>query len=99
MTGTSGCGDHRRGAGHRDVHPQDFPARALEPGGIQARHPDDFLMDHLDLLPGGVLQLLTEQAADLQHPPTDLAGILNALQRCGVPDFAEAVRRLAPDDK
>lgn len=77
---------------------KDFPARALEPGGIPVRHPDDFLLDQLDLLPGRVLQLLTEQAADLQHPPTDLAGVLNALQRCGVPNFADAVRRLPPDD-
>ena len=78
---------------------KDFPAEALHPRSIQARHPDDFLLDQLDLLPSHVLELLSQQAADLQHPRTDLAGVLAALQRCGVPNFAEAVRRMAPDDR
>lgn len=77
---------------------KDFPTEALHARGIQARHPDDFLLDQLDLLPSRVLHLLTQQAADLQHPPTDLAGVLTAIQRCGVPNFAEAARRMAPDD-
>lgn len=43
------------------------------------------------------LQVLTEQASDLSNPPSDLAGVLNWLERCGVPRFADAVRLVDPD--
>ena len=71
------------------------------PGGstdVTARHPDDFLLDQLDLLPSLALSVLRGQAADMAMPPSDLAGVLSRLERCGVPNFAEAVRRLAPED-
>lgn len=77
---------------------KDFPASALQDRGIEARHPDDFLLDQLDLLPSRVLEVLTEQAAALRRPPADLAGVLNQLERCQVPNFVESVRRLAPED-
>lgn len=77
---------------------KDFPASALESRAIESRHPDEFLLDQLDLMPSRLLETLVEQAADLHHPPSDLAGVLNALERCGVPNFVEAVRRLARDD-
>ena len=32
---------------------KDFPEAALEPYGITPIHPDDFLLDQLDLYPGG----------------------------------------------
>lgn len=76
---------------------KDFPADRLLPRGIEARHPDDFLLDQLDLSPSSTLQVLVDQAADLSNPPMDLAGLLNNLARCSVPNFVEAVRRLAPE--
>jgi hypothetical protein len=75
-----------------------FPAAALLGRGIEARHPDEFLLDQLHLHPSRVLEVLTEQAAALRRPPTDLAGLLNHLERCQVPDFVEAVRRLPPEN-
>jgi predicted nucleic acid-binding protein len=77
---------------------KDFPSEQLHPRGIEARHPDDFLLDQLDLYPSRTLEVLLEQAADLVRPPVDLAGLLNRLERCGVPGFVEAVRRQAPED-
>lgn len=77
---------------------KDFPDDQLHRRGIDARHPDEFLLDQLDLLPSRTLEVLVEQAADLAHPATDLAGVLNSLERCQVPNFVEAVRRLAPDE-
>jgi len=78
---------------------KDFPKEQLQPRGIEARHPDDFLLDQLDLYPSRTMGVLIEQAADLNRPPMDLAGLLNRLERCGVPGFVEAVRRQAPDDR
>jgi hypothetical protein len=45
------------------------------------------------------LEVLENQARDLSRPAMDLAGLLNNLERCGVPDFVEAARRLAPDNR
>ena len=76
---------------------KDFPVEQLSPRHIEARHPDEFLLDQLDLFPSRVLEVLGEQAADLTRPPMDLAGLLNSLARCNVPNFVEAVRRQAPE--
>jgi predicted nucleic acid-binding protein len=76
---------------------KDFPVEPLAPTGIEARHPDEFLLDQLDLFPSLALEVLVNQANDMRRPPSDLAGLLNRLERCGVPSFAEAVRRLAPE--
>ena len=74
---------------------QDFPEASVAPTNVEVVHPDEFLLDQLDLYPGLALQVLIEQAADLANPPSDLAGVLNRLERCGVPRFADAVRLLA----
>jgi hypothetical protein len=37
---------------------KDFPAAALRPLGLEAVHPDDFLLDQLDLSPPTVLQVI-----------------------------------------
>lgn len=77
---------------------KDFPADALAATEVIARHPDDFLLDQLDLLPSLALSVLRGQAADMNKPPSDLAGLLSRLGLAGVPNFAEAARRLAPED-
>ncbi len=72
----------------------DFPAAALGPLGLEAVHPDAFLLDQLDLSPPTVLQVIREQAAHTKRPPLtpqDLAGLLG---RAGVPGFADEVLRL-----
>lgn len=71
---------------------RDFPAQRLETHGVEARHPDEFLLDQLDLHPGLALQTLQAQAADLVNPPVDIFGLLNRLERCGVPAFVDEVR-------
>lgn len=69
----------------------DFPPGACEPVGVEAIHPDDFLLDHFDLAPDTVRAALEQQAADL-HPPWSLEQLLNALTTAGVPRFAETTR-------
>lgn len=72
-----------------------FPEDCLATTDVEVVHPDEFLLDQLDLYPGLAVQVLTEQAADLTNPPSDLAGVLNRLERCHVPRFADEVRLLA----
>ncbi|MGH9090638.1 MAG: PIN domain-containing protein [Acidimicrobiales bacterium] len=75
----------------------DFPDHRMKNLDIEVKHPDEFLLDQLDLHPGAALQVLKEQAADLHRPPSDVAGVLNRLARCGAPRFADEVRLLDPD--
>ncbi len=72
-----------------------FSDGALEPYGLEAQHPDEFLCYLFDLDPGRVLQAVTEQAADLRRPPRTILEVLEGLGRF-VPDFAELVRGALP---
>jgi predicted nucleic acid-binding protein len=69
----------------------DFPAEACEPLGVEAIHPDQFLLDLHDLHPETVHAALERQATDLT-PPWPLDSLLDALETAGVPRFAAAVR-------
>jgi len=73
---------------------KDFPAAALKPLGLEAVHPDDFLLDQLDLSPATLLQVIREQAARTRRPPLTRRDLATILGRAGVPDFADAILRL-----
>jgi predicted nucleic acid-binding protein len=67
----------------------DFPEPALKPYDVLASHPDEFLLDQLDLYPGMTVEVLRQQAASYRREPTTVAGVLVLLERAGVP----AIRR------
>ena len=73
---------------------KDFPATALEPFGLEAVHPDDFLLDQLDLSPPTILQVIREQAARTRRPPLTPRDLATLLGRAGVPGFADEILRL-----
>jgi predicted nucleic acid-binding protein len=70
---------------------EDFPPEACEPLGVEAIHPDDFLLDLHDLNPDAVHVALEQQASDL-NPPWPLEKLLRALRTAGVPRFVNAIR-------
>lgn len=72
----------------------DFPSTALRPLGLEAVHPDDFLLDLLDLSPATVMQVIREQAADTRRPPLTPHDLTAILSRAGVPRFADEILRL-----
>lgn len=63
-----------------------FPDDALKPYQIKALHPDDFLLDQLDLY---------EEATKAVDPPFTPHSLLDALGE-QVPQFAAKARRLFP---
>lgn len=73
---------------------RDFPAQVLEPLGLPAVSPEDFLLDQLDLDPAGTVELLREQARDKKRPPLTVEDVLGALGRAGAPRFSAAVATL-----
>jgi hypothetical protein len=72
----------------------DFPAAVLSPLGLEAVHPDDFLLDQLDLSPPTILQVIREQAAHTREPPLTPRDLATLLGRAGVPGFADELLRL-----
>jgi hypothetical protein len=64
------------------------------PEGIEARSPDDFLCNLLDLDPSRMVALVREQAAALKRPPRSFAELLAGLAKL-VPDFVGALSSLA----
>lgn len=44
---------------------KDFPDAAVASTSVEPRHPDEFLLDQLDLAPAGAVQVLQDQAADM----------------------------------
>lgn len=48
---------------------RDYPTDVVEPLHIEVIHPDDFLLDQLDLAPRVVLDVLREQAAHTRRRP------------------------------
>jgi predicted nucleic acid-binding protein len=71
---------------------KDFPAPSLDPFGIEALHPDDFVMDLFDLNSALVLSAVTTQRSNLRKPPMSVDDYLEALQRQGM---AQTVKELS----
>ncbi len=61
------------------------------PDGIEAQSPDEFLCNLFDLDPDGFVEMLREQAGDLQRPPVTFEALLDRLTYI-VPELIMAVR-------
>jgi predicted nucleic acid-binding protein len=72
---------------------RDFPDTATAVYDITIVHPDDFLLDQLDLYPGAVLTALRAQAISYKSPEMDIEDLLGRLASAGVPKFAAETRR------
>lgn len=73
---------------------RDFPDHVLARYDMGAKHPDEFVLDALDLAPGAVVQCLTAQAAALRNPPMAVAELLNILRRAGLVQSVARLREL-----
>lgn len=69
----------------------DFPAGTLGRYDIEAKHPDDFVLDSIDLAQAAVVRCITEQAAELRNPPQSVPQVLDTLRAQGL---AQSVARL-----
>jgi predicted nucleic acid-binding protein len=70
-----------------------FAEEHTGPLGIEAIHPDDFLLNQLSLSPEVVTAVLHKQAAAFDNPPWTFDELLGALG-ASAPKFAEEVERL-----
>ena len=58
---------------------KDFPKQALDPFGIEAQTPDEFLTNLFYLNPTLMMAILSEQAGDLNDPPLTVPDVLGVL--------------------
>lgn len=70
----------------------DFPEEALDPYDVCAIHPDEFLLDQLDLYPELTVKAVENIAEGYESPPMTTLDFLEKLERGGVPKFVVAVR-------
>jgi hypothetical protein len=85
-------------AGHAGVivtrNLRDFPDAALEPYGIEAQHPDEFVRHLLDLAPVLVVDAVRAQQAALTNPPVAMPELFVAFERLGLVETVLELRRL-----
>nr|WP_255692675.1 PIN domain-containing protein [Luteimonas sp. XNQY3] len=62
----------------------DFPATALAPFGVDAQHPDAFLVNHLHLAPGVFCASVRKVRARLKNPPYSVDEHLSTLTQLGL---------------
>ena len=82
--------------GHADVivtlNLADFPADTLRPYGIEAQHPDEFILHLFDLAPGRVVAAAHEHRASLKNPPETVAEYLSTLESNSLAQTAMELR-------
>ena len=66
----------------------DFPNAVLRTYGVDAVHPDDFLLGLFDDNPALFLQAVHRHRASLHHPPKDAAGYVQTLRTNGLKKLA-----------
>ena len=71
---------------------KDFPSASVDPFDLEVVHPDDFLLDQLDLYHAPTLRALVELVEGYDSPAMTVDDFLLALTRAGVPRFADAAR-------
>ena len=72
---------------------KDFPAEALKPYNLAAQHPDDFIVDLLDLHPAGVLEAAACHRRSLKNPPKTADEYLDTLLAQGLTQSVAVMRQ------
>jgi hypothetical protein len=72
----------------------DFPADRLLPYNLEARHPDDFVFDCIDLAPGKLIQVVIDQSACLRAPAMSVEQVLDRLRDQGLVQATARLREL-----
>ena len=84
--------------GHADAivtfNLEDFPAAALAPFGVEAQHPDDFLLNQIDLDPIAALKSIKAMRARFRNPAISALDLARTLERSQLPLVAARLREV-----
>ena len=82
--------------GHADVivtmNLRDFPSDVIGSLGIEAQHPDEFVLRLLQLAPGSVVAAAQDHRRSLKNPPKTVAEYLSTLERQGLARTVSVLR-------
>ena len=85
---------------HADVivtaNEKDFPAKYLSQFGIEALHPDDFLVYQFDLATGDVCAAVQKVRKRLKSPPKTVDELLETYSKNGLVAFVEKLKPFRP---
>jgi predicted nucleic acid-binding protein len=73
---------------------KDFPDAKLARYHVEAKHPDEFVLDAIDLAPGLVTTVVSEQAASLRTPRRTVGELLDTLRDQGLVRSVAKLREL-----
>lgn len=72
----------------------DFPPAALAPFGIEAQHPDDFIVCQMDVAEGDVYSAVKAHRASLKKPAMSVDQFLSTLARQQLPQTIQRLQRV-----
>lgn len=82
--------------GHADaivtLNLKDFPAETLARYNLEAQHPDDFVMNQLELREYEALAAIKRQRARLKNPPRSPSEFIDTLEQQGLVQSARRLR-------
>ena len=82
--------------GHADAivtfNTKDFPASVLQPYGIEVQHPDEFLMNQLQLQEIPALRAIKKMRARWTNPARPAQELITAFEKRGLPMTADLLR-------
>jgi hypothetical protein len=78
---------------------RDFPAKVLSANDVEARHPDPFLSNLIELYPTEVTVAALGQWRSLRNPPKTRDEFLGSLERQGLTMTVASLRVLLPWEK
>lgn len=73
---------------------KDFPESVLSSYGIEAQHPDEFILSLLQLDEEQVCETIRKQRIDLKNPPKTATDILDTFDTLGLKRTADSLRSL-----
>ena len=71
---------------------KDFPAKVMAQHGIEVQHPDDFIMNQLELRPFEALEVLKRVRAKRRNPACSASEFIDMVERSGLPQTAQHLR-------
>jgi len=73
---------------------KDFPDHVLARYDMETKHPDEFVLDSIDIAPGAVVKCVTDQAVALRNPAMLVPELLDSLRRAGLIQSVARLRDL-----
>lgn len=83
-------------SGHADAivtaNLKDFPEQALERHGIDVQHPDDFIMNQLELRPFEALEVMKRVRGRMRKPALSALEFIDRIEKNQLPQTAQYLR-------